>query len=75
MIDFEAHKKFGESIKEFREKLIKESVKEKSYKETHKQKALKLLDELNFVLDDIACRDFKEESDKDVLGVYYEKDN
>jgi len=41
MIDFETHKKFGKSIKEFREKLIKEAVKEKSYKNTPEQKALR----------------------------------
>lgn len=75
MIEFETHKKFGYSIKEFREKLIKEAMKEKSYKNTPEQKALKILDQLRSILDGIVCRDFKEKSDKDVLRVYYGKDD
>jgi len=75
MIDFETHKKFGKSIKEFREKLIKEAVKEKSYKKTPEQRALKLLDKLKSILDDIVCRDFKEKSNKEVLRVYYREKN
>ncbi len=75
MIDLETHKKFGRSIKEFREKLIKEAVKEKSHKNTLEQKALKLLDKLRSVLDNIVCRDFKEKSDEEILKIYYgEKD-
>jgi len=74
MINFETHKKFGNSIKEFRKKLIKESIKEKSYKRTREQKVLKLLDELKSVLDDIVCRDFKEKETKEVTGVYYGED-
>jgi hypothetical protein len=74
MIDFETHKVFGIATKEFREKLIVEMCGKTKKTIKKEQKALKLLENMRSILDDIVFRDFKEKADKEKLKVYYGKD-